>query len=67
MAGAMTPVEFQRKWTGHSLTERSSYQQHFLDIRELLGQEKPAVVDKTGESFTFEKRVQVLGGGKGAA
>ena len=51
----MTPDEFIRKWRDSTLTERSAAQQHFLDLCELLDEPKPADVDPTGESYTFEK------------
>ena len=49
----MTPHQFIEKWKPVTLTEMSAYQQHFLDLCELLGQPKPAEVDKTGSWYTF--------------
>ncbi|MBD3176072.1 MAG: class I SAM-dependent DNA methyltransferase, partial [Armatimonadia bacterium] len=63
----MTPQEFQRKWQGHSLSERSAYQQHFLDLCDLVGHPKPAEVDKDGSWFCFEKHVVKQFEGKGFA
>ncbi|NLN90406.1 MAG: class I SAM-dependent DNA methyltransferase [candidate division WS1 bacterium] len=63
----MTPHEFQRKWQGHTLTERASYQQHFLDLCALVGHPTPAEVDPTGASFCFEKAVAKQWGGGGFA
>jgi len=54
----MTPTDFQRKWKGSRLSERSAYQQHFLDLCDLVGHPKPAEVDTTGKEFCFEKHVQ---------
>ncbi len=51
----MTPMDFIQKWKPVTLSERSAYQQHFLDLCELLDQQKPAEVDPTGTWFTFEK------------
>jgi hypothetical protein len=51
----MLPMEFIEKWKPVTLTEMSAYQQHFLDLRELLNEKKPAEVDPTGDSFTFQK------------
>jgi hypothetical protein len=51
----MNVTDFVSKWQRVALTERSAAQQHFLDLCELLGQQKPAEADPTGESFTFEK------------
>src|SRR6516225_6178257 len=64
---AMTPQQFIAKWKKADLSERSAYQQHFLDLCELLGQPKPADVDPAGKWFTFEKGVAKTDGGKGFA
>jgi hypothetical protein len=64
---ALTPQEFAQRWGSSTLSERSSYQQHFLDLCEMLGTPKPAEVDPTGEFYTFEKGVEKTGGGKGFA
>ncbi len=50
-----------------TLTERAAAQSHFIDLCEVLGQPHPAAADQTGESFTFEKHVSKLHGGKGFA
>ncbi len=63
----MNVSEFIAKWEKSELTERSAAQQHFLDLCELLGHPKPAAVDPTGESFTFEKGAAKQGGGDGFA
>jgi len=63
----MTPDDFARKWGQATLSERSSYQQHFLDLCAMLGQPTPAQVDPTGEFYTFEKGVEKMGGGRGFA
>lgn len=67
MTPDLTPIAFARKWAGHSLSERSACQQHFLDICSLVGQVPPAGVDKTGEEFTFEKGIPKYGGTRGWA
>ncbi len=59
----MTPQEFAARWSKSKLSERSSYQQHFLDLCEMLGAPKPAELDPTGEFYTFEKGVEKTGGG----
>jgi hypothetical protein len=64
---ALTPQQFAEKWAVAALSERSSYQQHFLDLCAMLGQPTPAQVDPTGEFYTFEKGVEKTGGGKGFA
>jgi type II restriction/modification system DNA methylase subunit YeeA len=60
-------AEFVERWKAVTLTERSASQSHFIDLCEVLGQPHPAAADKTGESFTFEKAVSKLHGGKGFA
>ena len=63
----MNVSEFIAKWEKSELTERSSAQQHFLDLCELLGHPKPAAVDPTGASFTFEKGATKQDGSDGFA
>jgi hypothetical protein len=59
--------EFVTRWKASSLSERSGSQQHFCDLCDVLGQPHPAAVDQSGETFTFEKHVSTLKGGKGFA
>ncbi len=59
--------EFVTRWKASSLSERSGAQQHFCDLCDVLGQAHPAAVDQSGETFTFEKHVSALKGGKGFA
>ncbi len=63
----LTVPLFVAKWKAASLSERSSYQQHFLDLCSLLDVTPPAEEDPTGASFTFEKGVTKADGGKGFA
>src|SRR5256714_5956934 len=63
----MTPQEFIAKWKKAQLSERSAAQQHFLDLRELLGQPKPAAADPEGAWYTFQRGVHKIGGGEGWA
>ncbi len=63
----MTPAEFLAKWSKVALSERSSYQQHFLDLCALVGHEPPAKLDPTGEWFCFERGAEIHGGGDGWA
>ncbi len=51
----MTPQDFIQKWRNVKLTERSASQQHFLDLCALVDHPTPATMDKTGETFTFER------------
>ena len=63
----LTPQAFAKRWGESTLSERSSYQQHFLDLCDMLGAPKPAETDPAGEFYTFEKGVEKTGGGKGFA
>lgn len=63
----MTPYEFIKKWKSVALTERSSAQEHFLDLCRLVDHPTPAEMDPTGAFFTFEKGVGKTGGGGGFA
>ncbi|MFZ4690317.1 MAG: class I SAM-dependent DNA methyltransferase [Polymorphobacter sp.] len=63
----MTPHEFQRKWRGAALTERSASQSHFNDLCALLGVVDPITADPKGEWFTFEKGASKSSGGDGWA
>lgn len=64
---ALSLPEFVTRWKASTLTERSAAQTHFIDLCEVLGQPHPAAADQTGDSFTFEKHVSRLKGGKGFA
>jgi type II restriction/modification system DNA methylase subunit YeeA len=64
---ALTPQEFVARWERVTLSELASYQQHFLDLCEMLGEPRPAESDASGSSYTFEKRVEKTGGGVGFA
>ncbi len=59
--------DFVARWKASTLSERSAAQSHFIDLCEVLGQAHPAAADQTGDSFTFEKHVSKLKGGKGFA
>src|SRR5918912_3668391 len=63
----LTPQAFAKKWAEASLSERASYQQHFLDLCAMLGQPTPAEADPGGSFYAFEKGVEKTGGGKGFA
>jgi hypothetical protein len=64
---SMTPQSFIAKWKPVTVSERSSAQQHFLDLCDLLGHPKPLAVDPGGDRFTFEKGVHTTSGKKGWA
>ena len=63
----MNVPEFQAKWRGSALKERSAAQEHFLDLCRLLGMPTPAEADKTGAFYTFEKGAAKTAGGQGFA
>lgn len=63
----MNPIEFQRKWIGVELKERSAAQEHFLDICRVIGHPTPAEMDPAGEFFTFERGATKAMGGYGWA
>jgi len=63
----MTPQEFIAKWQRAALSERSAYQQHFLDLCDLLDQPTPAAADPDGAWYTFERGVRKTLGGQGWA
>lgn len=63
----LTLAEFVERWKAVTLTERSAAQSHFIDLCEVLGQPHPVATDPNGDTFTFEKHVSTLHGGKGFA
>jgi type II restriction/modification system DNA methylase subunit YeeA len=63
----MTPHEFKAKWSTPSGNERQTYQEHFADLCDLLGVDKPSAADRANLDYTFEKQVDKAAGGTGAA
>jgi hypothetical protein len=63
----MDASQFVARWQPVQLTERSAYQQHFLDLCELVGHKRPVELDPKGDFFTFERGVTKQTGGKGWA
>jgi len=63
----VTPQQFISKWQAANLRERAACQEHFLDLCELLQQDKPAAADPEGVSFCFERGVSKTEGGNGWA
>lgn len=59
--------DFIRKWKQSTLKERSGSQEHFLDLCDVLGQQKPADADPDGTWYTFEKGAEKHAGGNGFA
>jgi len=60
----ITPHEFVAKWKNSELKERSSYQEHFIDVCRLVNHQTPAEMDPNGSFFTFEAGAAKMGGGK---
>lgn len=63
----MTPQEFVAKWRGSTSTEKQAYQQHFLDLCNLVGHPPPAQLDPENKFFTFEAGAVKQSGGQGWA
>lgn len=63
----MHPAEFQKKWIGVELKERSAAQEHFLDLCGVLGVPTPAEADPRGEFYMFERGARKSTGGDGWA
>ncbi len=59
----MTPEEFIAHWKDNDLNERAGAQQHFNDLCEVLGVEKP----RDRENYCFERGAKKSGGGDGWA
>lgn len=67
MQHAVNPIEFQRKWIGVELKERSASQEHFLDVCRVIEHRTPAEMDPNGDTFTFERGASKAMGGNGWA
>ena len=61
----LTPQDFVSKWKRSTGREKQIYQQHFLDLCELVGHPTPAAFDPTGTRFAFEMGVEKNSGGDG--
>ena len=55
MKPTLTPRQFVDTWANVHLKESSAYVTHFDDLCALVGHPKPAHMDKTGETFTYQK------------
>ena len=63
----MHPAEFQKKWIGVTLKERSAAQEHFIDLCRVLNVPTPAEADPDGDDYTFERGARKSTGGDGWA
>ena len=59
----MTPERFIALWKDNPLTERAGAQQHFNDLCDLLGVDKP----RDPGHYCFERGAKKAGGGDGWA
>jgi type II restriction/modification system DNA methylase subunit YeeA len=62
-----TPQAFVAKWQQATVKERSGYQEHFLDLCNLLAHPTPVEADPEGTWFTFEAGATKHTGGQGWA
>ena len=63
----LTPQDFVSKWKRSTGREKQIYQQHFLDLCELVGHPTPAAFDPTATRFGFEMGAAKTSGGAGWA
>jgi hypothetical protein len=61
----MTPLQFIQKWKDNPLSERASYQLHFIDLCALVGVQTPSPA--TAETYCFERGATRTGAGQGWA
>jgi hypothetical protein len=62
-AATLSVAQFQHKWRGMALKERSASQSHFNDLCRMLGVPTPTDADPTGSFYTFERGAEKSGGG----
>lgn len=69
MPETLSPQKFVEDWRNTELSERASYQAHFMALCDLVGYEYPSGSgkDKEGNDFTFEYSLKKQSGGQGFA
>ncbi|MEO1165291.1 MAG: DNA methyltransferase [Chloroflexota bacterium] len=69
MSEIFTPQKFVENWRNTELSERASYQAHFMEVCRLIGYETPTGTgeDKFGNRFVFERSLKKQQGGQGFA
>lgn len=69
MQNHLTPQEFVERWRNTELSERASYQSHFIDVCRMVGYETPTGrgLDSRGNIFTFEYSLTKTTGSHGFA
>src|SRR5215216_5591449 len=63
----ITPQDFVSKWKRVTAREKQTYQEHFLDICQLVAHQTPNDYDPTGTRFAFEMGAAKTSGGQGWA
>jgi type II restriction/modification system DNA methylase subunit YeeA len=63
----ITPQEFVSKWKRVTAREKQTYQEHFLDVCQLVNHQTPNEYDPTGTRFAFEMGATKTTGGQGWA
>ena len=58
-----TIQDFQAKWRGATLKERSATQSHFNDLCRPLGVPSPTEADPTGSCSAFDRGAEMTDGG----
>jgi very-short-patch-repair endonuclease len=69
MSSSLTPQQFVERWQNTALSERQSYQAHFIDVCRMLGFETPggSGIDSKDNRFAFEYGMKKDSGGQGFA
>ncbi|MGJ3237354.1 MAG: type IIL restriction-modification enzyme MmeI, partial [Anaerolineae bacterium] len=69
MQARLAVTEFVDRWRNTQLTERASYQAHFMDLCRMVGYSTPdgSGKDAQGNDFVFEYSLKKLGGSQGFA
>ena len=67
MQPTLSPRDFVAKWRITRSKERSTAQEHFIDLCRMLGVPTPNEADPTGDHYAFEKGANKLLGGQGWA
>jgi len=60
----MNPIEFQGKWVGVEVKERSASKE-FFNISRVIDHPTTAEMDPTGDTLTFERRATKVMSGTG--
>ena len=63
----ISPQDFVAKWKRVTSRERQSYQEHFIDLCNMVGHQTPNDYDPTGTRFAFEMGANKTSGGQGWA